>query len=225
MKRSAVVILFMILISVAVFACCEDAGEYGNIPLLVNRENPVPEDYVPGDLVLLSDVIPEGLCTYEHEGIMADREAAEAWVLLLQAACADGLEEWQFSEGYRTVEEQQTIFEKTVRSYIDEFGMDEDLAVEVTMDTVAPAGTSEHHTGLAFDITVPGEYFGDTAQYVWMTRHCWEYGFILRYSEDWEDETGYEMEEWHYRYVGVEHAMKIHELDTCLELYVEMLTE
>lgn len=225
MKRAICMILAITLAAVTALALCEEANPAKDVPLLVNRECPLPEGYVPEELVLLSDVIPEGLCTYEHDGMLANREAAEAWVNLLTAAHADGLTEWQFSEAYRTVEDQQRIFDETVQSYMDEYGMDWERAVQVTMDSVAPAGTSEHHTGLAFDVTVPGEYFGDTAQYVWMTRHCWEYGFILRYSEDWEDETGYEAEEWHYRYVGVEHAMKIHELDTCLELYVEMLTE
>ncbi|MBO2516279.1 MAG: hypothetical protein CW338_03250 [Clostridiales bacterium] len=220
MKQKIVVLLILILVSVSVIAAGEEIGSGEDFLILVNRDHPVAEGYVPADLVLLEDVIPEGLCTYEHEGIMGNREAALAWVSLLTAAHADGLDEWRFSEGYRTIADQQDLFDRTVQDYMDRVGMPEDFAIEVTMDTVAPAGTSEHHTGLAFDITVPGEYFGDTGQYLWMKEHCWEYGFILRYTEEWEDETGYMEEEWHYRYVGVENAMKIKELDTCLEQYL-----
>lgn len=47
----------------------------GETPLLVNRKNPVDKTFVPDDLVLLSDVIPDGLCQYKSTGLMGVREA------------------------------------------------------------------------------------------------------------------------------------------------------
>ena len=56
-----------------------------------------------------------------------------------------------------------------------------------------------------------------------MVTHCWEYGFILRYPDDKSDITGFLGEEWHYRYVGREHSMKMKETGQCLEEYIASL--
>lgn len=195
----------------------------GEQPLLINKEFTAGDHFVPADLVLLSDVIPEGLCTYKNKGIKGVREAAEAWAELLQAAHADGLVKWQFSEGWRSYDRQKELFDASVNRFINNNGMSRSRAISATRLTVADPGTSEHHTGLAFDMTVPGKNFCDTAQYRWMKQHCWEYGFILRYTDEKQSITGFLGEEWHYRYVGKEHAMRIHELGICLEEYIDML--
>ena len=41
-----------------------------------------------------------------------------------------------------------------------------------------------------------------TPEAQWMKENCSEYGFILRFLEDAEDETGIKFEPWHFRYVG-----------------------
>ena len=91
---------------------------------------------------------------------------------------------------------------------------------------MADPGTSEHHSGLAFDLnaTDTDEAFAYTAQYAWLYNHCWEYGFIIRYTDEKEDITGFLGEEWHYRYVGKAHAQKIHELNICLEEYLDLIS-
>ena len=216
-KRITALCLAALLLLLCPFAPAEEEGD---LLMLVGPEDPVPDGWVPRELVRLEEVIPEGFCTYEHEGILAVPEAAEAWVRLLEAAHADGLTEWCFSEGYRSVEEQRQLLDDTVSRFMSERGLSGERALEAALITVALPGCSEHHTGLAFDITVPGEYFGDTAQYLWMLTHAAEYGFILRYPEEKEDLTGYELEEWHFRYVGTEHAMKISAQGLCLEEYL-----
>ena len=50
--------------------------------------------------------------------------------------------------------------------------------------------------------------------------HCWEYGFILRYPSSKSDITGIIYEPWHYRYVGIEEALKIRDSGLCLEEYL-----
>ena len=94
------------------------------------------------------------------------------------------------------------------------------------------AGHSEHHTGLAFDTITP-EYhrdvwslddrFADTEAYAWLSEHCWDYGFILRYPRDKQDITRIHFEPWHYRYVGVEHAQFMRDHNLCLEEYIALL--
>ena len=196
----------------------------GELPLLINKEYTAGDHFTPQNLVLLSDVIPDGLCTYKNKGIRGVREAAEAWAELLTAAHADGLKKWQFSEGWRSYDRQKELFDASVERFISNNGLSRSRAISATRLTVADPGTSEHHTGLAFDMTVPGKTFCDTAQYRWMKEHCWEYGFILRYTDEKQDITGFLGEEWHYRYVGKEHAMRIHELDMCLEEYIEYMS-
>ena len=67
--------------------------------------------------------------------------------------------------------------------------------------------------------------FASTKQSAWLNEHCWEYGFIIRYTKEKEKITGFEAEPWHIRYVGVEHAMYMKEHDLCLEEYVQGLED
>ena len=107
-------------------------------------------------------------------------------------------------------------------------GMTEAEAISATETLVAPAGYSEHQTGLAVDLGYKGRSylnggFDQTAAYPWLMAHCADYGFILRYPKDAEQVkiTGYDYEPWHYRYVGVESAKKIMSQGLCLEEYLD----
>ena len=60
----------------------------------------------------------------------------------------------------------------------------------------------------------------NTATQKWLMKHCWEYGFILRYPKGAMDKTGIIYEPWHYRYVGVEMAKEITESGLTLEEYL-----
>ena len=193
----------------------------GDIPLLVNRWNPLPAAFEPADLVTVKDLAGD-LMTYERDDIQAVRQAAEALIQMIRAAKADGISPWKLREAYRTVADQQRIFNNRVKKYENE-GHTHAQALSITRREVADPGSSEHHTGLAFDLNVPGAAFVDTAQYLWLKKNCWDYGFIMRYTDEKDDITGITGEEWHVRYVGVEHAQKMRDMDYCLEEYVEYL--
>ena len=195
----------------------------GGIPLLVNKWNPLPAAFEPADLVTVKE-LAGNLMTYERDSIQAVREATEALIRMIQAAEADGISPWKLREAYRTVADQQRIFNNRVKSYEND-GHTHAQALSITRREVADPGASEHHTGLAFDLNVPGQTFVDTAQYIWLKKHCWDYGFIMRYTDEKDDITGITGEEWHVRYVGVEHAQKMRDLDYCLEEYVEYLNQ
>ena len=193
-----------------------------SMPLLVNSANPLPEGFEPADLVKVKD-ITGSLMTYESTGIQAVREAAEALKVMLQDAVNDGYKPWKLRTAYRTVAEQKRIFNNRVETYMNENGLTRAQATARTRQSVADPGCSEHHTGLAFDLNVPGESFGDTAQYLWLKQHCWDYGFIMRYTDEKSDITGITGEEWHIRYVGAAHSIRMRDMDYCLEEYVEWL--
>jgi hypothetical protein len=87
-------------------------------------------------------------------------------------------------------------------------------------------GTSEHQSGLAFDITclshkTPGPGFADTAEAKWLKDNSWRFGFILRYQKDKELLTGIKFEPYHFRYVGVALAEHLYKENLCLEEYYD----
>ncbi len=194
------------------------------IPFLINKEHPVDRDYEPANLIYIADVIPSKVAVLADAKAQGVAEAVYALKEMLEAAIADGVGHWKIREAYRTYAAQERIFNNYVNKYLED-GRTRASAVSATRQTVADPGTSEHHSGLAFDLNAANtsDAFVDTAQYVWLYKHCREYGFIIRYTDEKEDITGFLGEEWHYRYVGKAHAQKMYELDMCLEEYLEYL--
>lgn len=169
--------------------------------LLVNRENPLPNGYAPRELVnLYQEARSFQLATSD---ICLERTAFEAANYMFAQAEADGVDGFILTSGYRTEEKQRELYDAN-----------EDA-------TAAKPGCSEHQTGLAFDVTAYRDSggFETTRQFRWLMKHCWDYGFILRYPEGREDVTGFAYEPWHYRYVGAEIACAIRDANCTLEEY------
>lgn len=195
-----------------------------SLPILVNKDHPITADYQPQDLVNLRNVLPSSLVYVKGSDIQGNREAATALQTMFEAAKEDGITGWQISAGYRSYNYQQQLFQDKVDEYIAQ-GKSKADAVAATKLTVADPGTSEHHTGLAFDITVANTIFKGTKQQIWLSKHCWDYGFIIRYQEGKEKITGFVAECWHIRYVGVQHSTVMRDHDWCLEEYIEEMTK
>lgn len=194
----------------------------GSQPLLVNRQHPVASDFVPADLVNLSEYCDSSLVKIKYDGTQGVREAADALLRMLEAAKADGITNWQVSAAYRSYADQQRIFDNKVKSFQNN-NPDWSLSRcrSAASVTVADPGASEHHTGLAFDMTVPNtSMFLGTKQCTWLHQHCWEYGFILRYTDEKQQITGFAGEAWHIRYVGTEHSLAMQQSGQCLEEYL-----
>ena len=169
---------------------------------LVNAGNPLPEDFQPNALVNL----------YNQENrhfqlAKADIEVCEtvfeAMNTMFAAAKREGITDFIITSGYRSREDQEEIFSAA------------------TDGVAAKPGESEHETGLAFDVVAMGDdNFELTPHFEWLSAHCAEYGFIIRYPKDREDVTGIPYEPWHYRYVGKEHAVRIMDKEITLEEYL-----
>ncbi len=193
-------------------------------PILVNRQNLVPENYKTRQLVNMREACPSDIVTIKGSEIQGEKEAVDALITMLRAAHKDGLTVWQVSAGYRSVAYQQQLFDNQVSAYMAE-GKNRSDAISATRLTVADAGASEHHTGLAFDITVPGTTFKGTQQALWLSANCWDYGFIIRYEEDKQKITGFIAEPWHIRYVGLPHSTIMRDHAWALEEYLELMDQ
>ena len=192
--------------------------------VLVNRENTVDKSFIPSDLVEIASVIPSDVLKVKYKGTRANRTAVEALYKMIEDAIDDGVTNWQVSSAYRTYAGQQELVENSVADFKRKNpSWSRERCLSATYQTVAPAGTSEHQTGLAFDITVPGVSFNGTAQQKWLHAHCYEYGFVVRYTEEKQSITGFLAEAWHIRYVGTQVAAVMTYNNWCLEEYVEKM--
>lgn len=186
-------------------ASSEHAASSVSPLLLVNKWNPLPEDFtvnlvkVPG-----GEKVDERIYDPLMELLEAAREAN--WNQLPKVV-----------SGYRTPEKQQRLYEDKIDEYKQQ-GYSGSDATALARQWVALPGTSEHELGLAVDIN------GDTYDlYFWLQENSWKYGFIFRYPGAKTDLTGVSEEVWHYRYVGKEAAAQIYESGLCLEEYVANL--
>lgn len=175
----------------------------GKEVLLVNPWNPVPEGYTP-------DLVP-------FEEYQIDRSCLEPLQELLADCAAAGCD-YGVNSVYRSLEDQQKIWDERMQAYLDD-GYTEEEALEQVSTSVAVPGTSEHHLGLAVDVG------GDEEVFTWLRENAWKYGFIVRYPEGTTELTGIIYEPWHIRYVGVELAKELYELDLCMEAYMANLAK
>ena len=205
-------------------ALSADQAPAADFLILVNRKHTLEKNYTPSGLVNVESILPESLIRVKKKGILANRTVTEALKDLLTAAAADGVTNWQISSAYRTWAEQQHLVDNSVAAYLKNHSeWTKKQALSATYNTVAPAGASEHQTGLAFDLTVPGKSFTGTPQQKWLHAHCHEYGFVIRYTEKKQKITGFIAESWHIRYVGKEAAAIMAKNNWCLEEYLENL--
>ncbi|MCR5509001.1 MAG: M15 family metallopeptidase [Lachnospiraceae bacterium] len=181
--------------------------------ILVNKQNPIPEDY---DAKLVEI----------RKGAVIRREIAYPLARMFEAAQEDGIS-LVVCSAYRSHEYQQMLFERKIRNYT-RMGLSYLDAFRLGSYSVIIPGTSEHELGMALDIVTPGymnlnEGFADTDAGKWLKENAYKFGFILRYPEGKEYITGITFEPWHYRYVGKDAAQEITERDITLEEYIDEL--
>lgn len=206
-----------------------DIFKHGRNLMLLNNDYELPEDF-KWDLVYWKNgesVDALSLNSAKYDSVDAvDRAAYQPLKDMFKAAEEAGVP-LELVSAYRSISLQDRLFTRSVNSYISE-GYSKQQAIEKANYSRTFSGTSEHNTGLGFDILQKGNYylstqFEKTAQFKWLMENAENYGFILRYQKDKIDITGIMYEPWHFRYVGIEHAKKINDLGYCLEEYIEYL--
>ena len=186
-------------------------GQPEAITVLVNKQNKLPNNYAPKDLVF-PDV--PFIFNEKSDKRKLRKVAANALETLFAGAKEDGILLAGVS-GYRSEATQVGLY----NSYVKRDG-------KAAADRYsARPGHSEHQTGLTMDISgtsgkcAAQDCFGGTPEAKWVAKHAYEYGFIIRYPEGKEQITGYQYEPWHLRYVGTDIAKVIHENGITLEEY------
>ena len=182
--------------------------------ILINKDNKIKDNYLNKiNLVQTKDI-------YNND-IKVEEETYNAYLQLQDFLQKENIN-IAITSAYRTLEEQQATLEEFIEKYGEEYAY----------KAVAPVGTSEHHTGLAIDISVilNGEKPTDKADeeekilkektYHEIHKHLHKFGFILRYPKGKEEITKYPYEPWHIRYVGKFVAKIIYENNYTLEEYL-----
>ncbi len=171
---------------------------------IVNENTPVPAD--SGQTLAFID-----------DAYMIDaRCAAELEQMLLDCRLAGN--DPQILAAYRSESEQRELLNAMTED-LTAAGYEFETAREMASEQIEQPGHSEHQLGLAVDIG--GKESGDGTNRL-LDEHAWEYGFIRRYPDGKEDITGKACAQDHFRYVGLDAAKQIHELDITLEEYVSM---
>ncbi len=172
--------------------------------ILVNKYNYLTKDYIPDNLEKINT-------QYARSGMQLINYAKEAFENLAKAAQKENLSIIAMSS-YRSYKYQENLYNRYVQS---------DGKEDADTYSGRP-GFSEHQTGLAVDVYNGKEdytNFEKTKEFQWMQENAHKYGFILRFPKDKTNETGYQYESWHYRYVGTEIANYIHKNNLCYEEY------
>lgn len=171
----------------------KDGKTYIDGILIVNKQIKLPKDFNPGE----------------------NPKAVRALNKMMTDAKKDNIQLYKIS-GFRSYQTQVQLFnnykardgEKAANKYCSK------------------PGHSEHQTGLSFDVGAQGSdknlyrSFGKTKEGKWIKKHAADYGFIVRYGKHKENETGYQYEPWHLRYLGKDKAKKVKQSGESLESYL-----
>lgn len=144
-----------------------------------------------------ADCAKENLVTCGEKQVHKD--LAKAFVQMQNDALKDGIK-LEIISGFRSIEYQKTIFPCKFKGDPTE----EEFIARLKYS--APAGFSEHHTGLAIDINSLEEDFADTKEYEWLLEHGKNYGFEMSFPKN--NKQGLGFEPWHWKYTGTEEAKK-----------------
>lgn len=155
------------------------------------------ENFIPDPLVPLDGELQ----TLRDESIMIHGEILPYLRSMMRAADADGAPLLVLS-AYRSFGEQSAVksnYKVTYGTGANKFSADQ--------------GYSEHQLGSTVDFVTPENpaslttSFSTTPQYRWLLDNAYKYGFVISYPED---NTYFQFEPWHWRFVGIDLATYLH---------------
>lgn len=172
---------------------------------VVNEHYQMDESYVP-ELMPFGSLQVSKLAFDDLDDMISD--AASQGVII------------QVKAGYVSYAQQAVLFEETLANVKKNNDYSEIKAESETMKICPEAGCSESQTGLLIRFTTSQEgSFDKTEAGKWLQKYSVNYGFVLRYPEGEEANTGMTYAPDLYRYVSREHALNMRRYDMILEDY------
>lgn len=184
--------------------------------IVVNKDNPLPEDYSEPTLATLS-----------NSARKLEERTASAFEELIAAADSAGCTKHIVISGYRTADEQASAFNESVQSYMSGGYTQSEAEIRASM-SVAKPNESEFQTGLLVEIaetrTMTSADFVNTDLYKFLRDNAHRYGFIFRFPENKSNITGFEFNSMILRYVGnAESSTYIYENNLTIEEYIDYM--
>ena len=175
--------------------------------VLVNKYYYLPSGYEPDDLAYVPGA-------YGNNVPMRD-VIKEPFLELQKAAEEEIGINLMPTTAYRGEAFQRTLYNKYVASD----------GVKAADTYSARPGYSEHQTGLSIDLkntAITSSTRLTDSDFEWLSNNAHRWGFIIRFPEDKTYITGYQFENWHIRYVGIDAAKIIYEENLTLEEYIDL---
>lgn len=184
-----------------------EVSDPDNILVLVNKYNYLPSNYEPNDITYLEGAY--------GNNVPIRSIIKESFLALQSAIKKEKNVTLMPTTAFRNESFQKTLYNQ----YVEKDG------IEAADLYSARPGYSEHQTGLAIDLK--NVALGSNTRltdddYKWLEENAHKYGFIIRFPQDKEFITGYQFENWHIRYVGIDNATIIYENDLSLEEYIDL---
>lgn len=189
------------------YSVTKEVEDPNNLLVLVNKYNFLPNNYKPEDLTYVPGAYGNNVPMREviKEPFLELQKAAEEEIgIILKPTTA-----------FRDQSFQNTLY----NNYVAKDG------VEAADTYSARPGFSEHQTGLAIDLKntlISSSTRLNDSDFEWLSNNAHRFGFIIRYPKEKVDITGYQFENWHIRYVGLNIAKTIYENNLTLEEYIDL---
>lgn len=189
------------------YSVTKEVSDANSLLVLVNKYNFLPNNYKPEDLTYVPGAYGNNVPMREviKEPFIELQKAAEEEIgIILKPTTA-----------FRDQSFQNTLY----NNYIAKDG------VEAADTYSARPGFSEHQTGLAIDLKntlISSSTRLNDSDFEWLSNNAHRFGFIIRYPKEKVDITGYQFENWHIRYVGLNIAKTIYENNLTLEEYIDL---
>ena len=168
---------------------------YNKYEVLINKENMIDENfYKQYELIEVLNI--------DGEKIKIEKTTYKNYLALKNELLEKENIELGILNSFRDFKEQEEICKEYAQIY----------GVDLAYKLAAIPGASEHHSGLAIDITLKRDdgSFAETNdelyevdnKFLIVHKYLSKYGFILRYLKDKTEITEYNYEPWHIRYIG-----------------------
>lgn len=187
---------FLIFLGLALFSFsanaegCKETVKIDSVEYSINKRwcgkkidtaiIPVYEDF---------GLIDKQFC-FEETKIYIRKEAQIAFEKMANKAMKDSVK-LIVKSGFRSIKYQKQLIRKRIK---------EGESFQYIITYVAPPGYSEHHTGLAVDLTAIDKKYSNSKAYAWLKENASKFGFIESYPEG--NNTLKTWEPWHWYYIG-----------------------